>query len=93
MAYIDCEKCCHGKVCSYRHIYHNMVVACEHWMPTADVVEVVRCKDCKYFTIDDGDILGVCDCARIARNNGGEIYPVEDHFCSYGKRKESNDYD
>ena len=38
MAYIDCENCYHGKVCQYRRIYHDMVVVCEHWQPTADVV-------------------------------------------------------
>ncbi len=56
-------------------------------LPTADVVEVVRCKDCKHFTIDEGDCLGNCNCQRIARNYGGEIYPEENHFCSYGERK------
>ena len=54
--------------------------------PTADVAEVVRCKNCKWF----------------ADNNGGEWYgwqmfqvvriapedaPKPDDFCSYGERK------
>lgn len=38
MAYIDCENCYHGKVCQYRRIYHDSIVACEDWQPTADVV-------------------------------------------------------
>lgn len=58
-------------------------------VPTADVVEVVRCKDCKYFLDEDEfDSLGMCLCERIARNYGGEIYPERIHFCSYGERKE-----
>ena len=56
--------------------------------PTADVVDVVRCKDCKYFLDEDEfDSLGMCLCERIARNYGGEIYPERIHFCSYGERK------
>lgn len=44
--------------------------------PAADVVEVVRCKDCKYY--------GTSECAM-------DTYAfdvVEEGFCSYGERKE-----
>lgn len=50
---------------------HNQIGA----VPTADVVEVVRCKDCKY--------QGTMDCPI------DEQY--EDDFCSYGEQKESDD--
>ena len=40
MAYIDCDKCYHGRVCAHRHHYHDMIVECNHHIPTADVVEV-----------------------------------------------------
>lgn len=40
MAYIDCDKCYHGRVCAHRHHYHDMIVECNHHTPTADVVEV-----------------------------------------------------
>ena len=58
--------------------------------PTIDAVPVVRCKDCKYFEMDeDGlDVLGVCKCGKIAVSYNGEIYPKETDFCSYGERKE-----
>lgn len=46
--------------------------------PTADVVEVVRCKDCKYWK----ELLPVCE--RIHRAGWG----VND-FCSFGERKEA----
>lgn len=65
MAYIDCENCYHGEVCTYRRASHNKIVLCEHWQPAADVVEVKRgewvmdeiagmkvCSECK------GVILG-----------------------------------
>lgn len=48
-------------------------------VPTADVVPVVRCKDCKYRDGTPGqpNIL----CAQMH----------EDDFCSYGERKEDKD--
>lgn len=51
--------------------------------PSADVVEVVRCKDCKHFT--EGMAIGMCK-----RVKDKPILPIRyDHFCSYGERKES----
>ena len=49
--------------------------------PAADVVEVVRCKDCKHLVINpfgNGDI-----CCRWDE----WIYPEPNDFCSYGERK------
>lgn len=43
--------------------------------PAADVVEVVRCKDCRYCSGNK--------CAGDQRN--------PDDYCSYGKRKEARD--
>ena len=44
-----------------------------------DVVEVVRCGQCKHWRINPRNLYGgycrYCDCAKI------------DHFCSYGERK------
>lgn len=43
--------------------------------PTADVVEVVRCKDCKYYRIWQ------MKCDRL------HVVPFADnHYCSYGER-------
>ena len=44
-------------------------------MPSADVVQVVRCKDCEYF-----DIRHWCNL------NENDFNP--DDFCSYGERRE-----
>lgn len=50
--------------------------------PTADVVEVVRCKDCKYYQDNnDGYPHGEC------RWQTDET-PNADDFCSYGERKD-----
>ena len=57
-------------------------------MPTADVVEVVRCKDCKYMChYTDGHL----ECRLLS-----DLKPIPttyctmnaDDFCSYGERRE-----
>lgn len=52
--------------------------------PTTDVVEIVRCKDCKYITKDQiaDEIIDRCVCF------GGMIDIAPDGFCSYGERRE-----
>jgi len=49
-------------------------------LPAADVVPVVRCRDCKHL----GTFRGKLYC----RHNCGVVEPKEDDFCSYGERKE-----
>lgn len=51
--------------------------------PTADVVEVVRCKDCEYGEIDDIDIPSQYLC-----HYEGYSWNDENHYCSYGKKVE-----
>lgn len=58
--------------------------------PTADVVEVVRCRDCEYW--DPGSPMATviptpCRC-RLRRET--DATTAED-FCSYGRRKEKTD--
>ena len=47
-------------------------------MPTADVVEVVRTKDCKYHHNLDGGVK----CERM----DGLLMTLPNDFCSYGRR-------
>lgn len=55
-------------------------------IPTVDAVEVVRCKDCKYW-VRDGS--GYCDDESSCRNPDGlDNIARPDDFCSYGERKE-----
>lgn len=51
--------------------------------PTADVVEVVRCKDCKY--LERTDCFGECSLFKDRDEPRGEMLPND--FCSYGKRR------
>ena len=57
--------------------------------PAADVVDVVRCKDCKYAFRHP---LGYIYCHRDGRN-AYEMVFKKDSFCSYGERMdgETND--
>ena len=79
MAY--CDNCMANKVCDHNRFgFEN----CGNYIPTSDVVEVVRCKDCKYYMR-----LGRfgCFCRRRIKSNIEYRIRVDD-FCSYGKRKE-----
>ena len=48
--------------------------------PTADVVEVVRCKDCKYF------LLGKVACTYPNHNGWCTV----GDYCSFGERNDNN---
>mgnify|MGYP004464110179 CR=1 FL=1 len=52
-------------------------------IPAADVVEVVRCRDCKHSYRIDG-AKEEYDCAKISAF--AKFFPG-DHFCGYGERK------
>lgn len=55
-------------------------------LPTADVVEVVRCKDCKYYETHRPIHKKVCE------KNEGHLIPMQpDDFCSYGERRKDDD--
>ena len=58
---------------SWSHAYADFIDDVNE-QPTADVVEVVRCKDCEYYPF----------CFRTIRTGGNR----PDDYCSYGKRKE-----
>lgn len=62
--------------------------------PAADVVPVVRCKDCRYSRgLNEKERLCVCDNALICKNSEAHVdgwNPVwPDDFCSYGEKKEA----
>ena len=59
------------QVCDFKSMIHGQ--------PTADVVEVVRCKDCKgYNTHDCAEGFGWCEAFGLGK--------TDDQFCSYGER-------
>lgn len=77
-----CRNCFHSYVCEQfnenKDIKNNKChFFNEHFVPTADVVEVVRCKDCKYFLLHK--------LACVYPNHNG--WCTVDDYCSYGERK------
>ena len=61
---------------------HNQVEnECKYFTPTADVVEVVHCKDCKHYEIGKS-YTPYC-------NNVMNLFEEMkcDDYCSYGERK------
>ena len=64
-----------ANVIKWKEEFFEVVGEVEDMQPTADVVEVVRCKDCKY--IDDD---GVC------QNSKGLAIQDDDDFCSHAER-------
>jgi hypothetical protein len=67
-----------------RGFYPSIVKAAIENAPAADVVEVVRCRDCK-FRLDR-----VCDCDQWA-NDDFATYIDENDFCSYGAKMDGKD--
>lgn len=69
-----------------------------HWLhriiemqPTVDAVEVVRCRDCKWYM--PGDLFtDIMFCHRLKKDNGkpAKYNYCADDFCSYGKRKDGD---
>ena len=66
------------------HLSDGKFKHCVEVQPSVEAVEVVRCKDCKYFdsgTDEDGKLFFKC----LGWVYGGTS---EDDFCSHGERKD-----
>ena len=50
-------------------------------MPSVDAVEVVRCKDCKYFK-ETSEIKGECTYWKVLPT----IYPFKEDYCTRGEK-------
>lgn len=70
---------------AYQLGWNNAIEAIMENEPTADVVEVVRCRDCKYGEVDDMDFPTQIFC----RYNGND-WNEDNHYCSYGERREDD---
>lgn len=69
--------------------YHVSDFAFQHWVeiqPAADVVPVVRCKDCKYWQ-DNNNGYPHQEC----RWSNYET-PDPDDYCSYGEMRKDREY-
>ena len=82
MRYIDAENIEYTSMCRARGngMYEDCEIAHKDQIddiPTADVVEVVRCKDCKW-RYSTSDCTHWLPCMDIIYNN--------DFYCGYGER-------
>ena len=55
--------------------------------PTIDAVEVVRCKDCKWYISQEP----YDNCGKCTYRMREFLYCREGDFCSYGKRREDGE--
>ena len=79
----DCNSNAPVMVRAYEDILHKVKN-----LPTADVVEVVRCKDCKHLEVlNNKTIYGYCEKTQTKFLPFG--IDTRTHFCSYGERKEN----
>lgn len=79
----------HGYDTAYRVGFNDAIDDVIEYAPTIDAVEVVRCKDCRWYkkwkTIGRDD--GYCGYARMTRDGLQYINTNDNNFCSYGERK------
>lgn len=64
---------------------YNRTLKAVYKQPAADVVEVVRCKECAF----RGD-LGDCECWDSPLGEAG-LFTDDDFYCSYGERRSDDD--
>lgn len=59
-------------------------------LPTADVVEVVRCKDCEYchLSTDPKTNIAVQVCGYVGYNPVQSSQVTDNDYCSHGERRE-----
>lgn len=82
-----CKECIHYFACSaggglFNEKDESKEMLCNHFKNKADVVPVVRCKDCIY-CISKNEYL-ICS----ATTNPNFVHL--DHYCSFGERKDDN---
>lgn len=90
--YIDAEQAIHlieNDALSQIYYSKSDAIDCINATPTADVVEVVRCKDCKRCyekrTKLNNQLMRFC-----MRMDGNEYKVNANDFCSYGTPKEGD---
>lgn len=83
-----CNDCIHSEVCVRQKIYGEYsITECKgHFLGKADVVEVVRCKDCKFYDMRNGKcLLHSEEADQYSRGYDFEMYAND--FCSYGEKR------
>lgn len=82
--YIDVEELKKELICN-KNFYPTIIKNALEKLPSADVVEVVRCKDCKKyadFDIHNGKRLTFHFCNKFS------TITTENDYCSFGERRD-----
>lgn len=80
-----------GRIKEWQNTYTAEAHHVSELIPAADVVEVVRCKDCKYSIVPESKLHIYC---RFWHDEVDSIHNPyyldvdEYNYCNYGKRKE-----
>ena len=56
--------------------------------PESEWVEIIRCKDCKYYRPNLTCVEGHYNGCAMWLDNGNEIMVAPDDYCSYAERRE-----
>ena len=64
----------------YHEQIKNNLLFIARMIPTADVVEVVRCRDCRWRGREDCAMFYRCDCGE------QHTWETDNDFCSYGEQ-------
>ena len=85
---MTCKDCVHYEVCEYNDNYdHYASSLCDHFKNKADVVEVVRCKDCVFWDVEKTGLADECVCKMHSVVKVHSRYTNPTDYCSYGERK------
>ena len=80
-----CGDCIHADLCekdiALPEFSRRSPAYCEGFKDKADFVEVVRCKECKYFAGVSG-IVGWCTDMDVAKSEKG--------YCDHGERRDND---
>lgn len=80
-----CGDCIHADLCEritfIDEFSRDNIAYCKGFKATADVVEVVRCKDCKNWN------NGYCCGVPLVGDDASYVATEETDYCSYGKAK------
>ena len=83
---MTCKDCVHYNMCYLIEHYgadEDEFCDCDDFINKADVVPVVRCKDCRWLLTDDWDGKTLYSCG----STRGLEEPTPDSYCSYGERR------
>lgn len=71
----NCQSCFHKDICEN---YHPQTRTCDDYVDSADVVEVVRCKDCVHYIMPNIELCEMYGAMHCIDQN---------HYCGFGERK------